>query len=86
MVVSHHMGSGNQTLVLCRSSRCSEPLSHLSSPSSKFLKTEAGDQLSWQMPHPVPSTPLGCRGFATDKSFVDLVLSQLEEVLANRSP
>ena len=32
MVVSHHVGSGNQIQVLCKSNKCSYPPSHLSSP------------------------------------------------------
>lgn len=32
MVVSNHMGSGNQTWVFCGSNKCSQWLSRLSSP------------------------------------------------------
>ena len=38
MVVSCYVGSGNQTWVLYKSSKCSYLLSHLSSPHSFFLK------------------------------------------------
>ena len=31
-VVRHHTGAGNRTQVLCKSSQCSKPLSHFSSP------------------------------------------------------
>lgn len=34
MAVSHHVGSGNKTRVLCKSSRCSLALCPLSSPIS----------------------------------------------------
>ena len=37
MVVSHHMVVGNGTQNLWTSRQCSEPLNHLSSPSSSFL-------------------------------------------------
>lgn len=32
MVMSHHVDSGNQNQVLCKSNKCSLPLSHLSRP------------------------------------------------------
>lgn len=34
---SSHLGTGNQTLVLCKSSKCSYLLSHVSRPSIKML-------------------------------------------------
>lgn len=36
MVVSHCVGVGNQTLVLCKNNKCSEPPSHYSSPACSF--------------------------------------------------
>ena len=35
IVVSHHMGAGNQTQVHCKSNKCSKLLSHLFSPSAR---------------------------------------------------
>lgn len=36
-------------------------LSSLEWPGPTLLKTEAGDELSWKIPHPIPFTPLDCR-------------------------
>lgn len=36
MFVSHHVGTGNWTQVLVKSSQCFQPLSHLSNPSILF--------------------------------------------------
>jgi len=42
MVVSHHVVAGNWTQDLWKSSQCSQPLSHLSSPLNIFLKLVFG--------------------------------------------
>lgn len=38
--VSHCLGSGSQSHVLCKSYKCSKLLSHLSSPSLNFLMSQ----------------------------------------------
>lgn len=38
--VSHCMGSGSQSCVLCKSYKCSKLLSHLSRPSVNFLMSQ----------------------------------------------
>lgn len=37
MIVSHHVGPGDRTQVLCKSKKCSYLLSHLSSPKDPFF-------------------------------------------------
>jgi hypothetical protein len=37
VVVSYHVGPGNQTLVLCRSSKCSQPLLQPLPPMMHFI-------------------------------------------------
>jgi hypothetical protein len=40
IVVSHHVTAGNWTCVLCKSNKCSYPLSHISDPSTFFSEAE----------------------------------------------
>lgn len=43
IVVSHHVGPGNQTQDLCKSNKCSELLSHLSGPFLVFVYTKESE-------------------------------------------
>lgn len=72
MVASHHLGAGNQTQLLCKSSQCSWLLSRPSSPLFYFLNQEnfqAWQFGQWNHSHPtLPPCPaavaaaLSCAG------------------------
>jgi len=71
--VSHHVGAGNRTQVLWKSSQCSQPLSHLSSPSASFLPVDmprvALPTAEWTRPHQSiikkkPHRLIWCREFS----------------------
>lgn len=47
MIVSCQLGAVNRTQVLCKNNKCSELLSHLSSPSSSIYNKVSPYPISW---------------------------------------